>query len=218
MECCAHCADARDVFGDRTAARDLRRYRRRGANRSTRLLLDAVRDATPVEGATLLDVGGGVGAIAHALLDAGAARAVDVDASPAYQRAAGDEARRRGHADRIAFLEGDAVALGDHLPDAEVVTLDRVICCYPDMPALVDATAPRARRVYGAVFPRETWWIRLAGRILNLFRRVARRSFRVYLHTADDVDRRVRLHGLEPRHVSATLLWQVWVWERPAAP
>ncbi|MBW3533930.1 MAG: methyltransferase domain-containing protein [Gemmatimonadetes bacterium] len=215
MSCCGHCAGVEEFFDARTAARDLRRYRRRGATRSTRLLLEAIRDATPVRGATLLDVGGGVGAVQHDLLEAGAAHAVGVDASPAYQGAALDEARARGHDDRIDFLTGDAVELANRLPDADVVTLDRVVCCYPDMAALVDATAPRAGRVYAVVLPREWWAVRVAIGAMNLAQRLRRHAFRAYLHGPGHVDRRVRAHGLEPRRTINTLIWQVRVWERP---
>ena len=215
MVCCGNCAGVSEFFDDRVARRDLRRYRRRGALRTTRLLLDAVRDAVAVRGASLLDVGGGVGAVQHDLLASGAAWAVDVDASPAYQEAARREAEARGHLDRIRFLTGDAVDLADRLPEADVVTLDRVLCCYPDMPALVDATASRARRVYGAVFPRERRLVRIGVRLVNLAQRIRGHPFRVHLHDEDAVDRRVRDLGLEPRRTVRTFLWQVRVWERP---
>ena len=39
------------------------------------------------------------------------------------------------------------------VPSADVVVLDKVICCYPDMPALVQASAAKARRLYAIVVP-----------------------------------------------------------------
>ena len=91
------CQGVDEVFGEKTAQRDLRRYRERGPSRQTRVLLDAIR-GQGVERATVLDIGGGVGAIQHELLAAGAARATAVDASTAYLRAARGEAERRGTA------------------------------------------------------------------------------------------------------------------------
>jgi Methyltransferase domain len=133
-------------FGERTARHDLKRYRKRGPSKPTRLLLEALR-REGVEHATVLDVGGGIGAIQHELLDAGADRATSVEASAAYLRAATEEAERRGHDDRITNQAGDFVALADRVAPADVVTLDRVICCYPDMEALVGRSADRARRL-----------------------------------------------------------------------
>jgi 2-polyprenyl-3-methyl-5-hydroxy-6-metoxy-1,4-benzoquinol methylase len=202
------------MFGERTAARDLKRYRRRGPSKPTRVLLDALR-ARGVQGASVLDIGGGVGAIQHELLDAGAEAATGVDASPAYLKAAGEEARRRGHADRVNHREGDFVALADRVAPADVVTLDRVICCYPDMDALVGRSAERARRLYGLVYPRDAWWTRLAFRCVNLGLRTARREFRVFVHHTEAVDAVATARGLT-RGLQRTAgpVWQVAVYER----
>lgn len=205
--------EAADLFGARMARHELRRYRRRGPTRSTRLLLrglpdDAVRDGH------LLDIGGGIGAIQHELLDRGVAGVTAVDASPAYLAAAAGEAARRGTVDRVHYLQGDAVELAPDLPDADVVTLDRVLCCYPDMPALVEASAARATRTWAIVFPRESWWVRLGVGAINLFQRVRRKEFRVYLHGRERIAAEARRHGLTPAFGARTLVWEVRVFRR----
>ncbi|UCC73007.1 MAG: methyltransferase domain-containing protein [Gemmatimonadota bacterium] len=82
-----------------------------------------------MEGATLLDIGGGVGVIQHELLDAGARGATGVEAVPRYLAAARGEAERRGHAERVDLVLGDFVELAGAIEPADMVTLDRVICC-----------------------------------------------------------------------------------------
>ena len=149
--CCGH----QEAFGEKTAKRDLRRYRRKGPRKTTRQLLDALRERG-LDHASVLDIGGGVGVIEHELLDRGASRAQAVDASRAYLRAAREEAERRGHADRLEQHAGDFVELADTVEPADVVTLDRVICCYPEVDALVSLSAAHARRAYGVVYPRDT--------------------------------------------------------------
>ena len=167
----------------------------------------------------MLDIGGGVGAIQHELLDAGATRATGVDASPAYLRAAREEAQRRGHGGRVGYHEGDFVALADGIEAADVVTLDRVICCYPDMEALVGSSAQRARRVYGLVHPREAWWTRLGVGVGNLSLRLARRRFRAYVHPVAAVDAVARDSGLALRlRENAGPIWQVAVYTRLDRP
>ena len=84
----------------------MERYRARGPAKSTRLLVEAL-EAQGVDGGTLLDIGGGLGGVIHALLQAGVRRATDIDASAAYLAVARDEAARRGLADRIVFQHGD---------------------------------------------------------------------------------------------------------------
>ncbi len=209
------CQGADKVFGDRTAAHDLKRYRKKGPSKPTRMLLDALR-AEGVVDATVLDIGGGVGVIQHELLESGAVRATGVDASLAYLRAATEEAERRGHADRLTRLEGDFVAVAGDVEPADVVTLDRVICCYPDLPALVGRSADRARRLYGLVYPRDAWWTRLGFHLPNLWFRLSRNPFRVFAHPSEAVDRVAREHGLVPAlRRNAGPVWQVALYTRP---
>lgn len=208
MACCEHCQDAGSLFSDRTAGRELKRYRRRGPVPTTRLLIEAVRPHLPPE-ATLLDVGGGIGAIHHELLEAGAARAVHVDASAAYLAASREESERRGHDGRVEHLYGDYAELADELADADAVTLDRVVCCYPDMERLVDTSAARARRVYGLVYPRDRWAMRAFQAVANLYMRLRRSAFRTYLHSPAAIDARVARHGLSVSSRSRTFLWEV---------
>jgi hypothetical protein len=213
--CC--CQGVEDVFGEKTARHDLRRYRKRGPSKPTRILLRAL-EREGVEHATVLDIGGGVGAIQQELLDAGAERATSVEASAAYLRAARDEAERRGRTDRISYQAGDFVELADRVEPADVVTLDRVICCYPDMEALVGRSADRAQRLYGLVYPRDTWWVAVGFGCMNLFLRVARRAFRVHLHPTSAVDAVARRHGLTPKLATrAGPVWQVALYRRQSS-
>lgn len=216
MSCCHHCRDAESLFDRRDAQSRLGRYRRRGPEGTTRALLDALR-AGGVAGASVLDIGGGVGVVHHELLRAGAGRATDVDASSAYIAAARGEAERQGHAARVSYLHGDFVALAPEIPPAEIVALDRVVCCYPDMPALVGAAAERAGRLLGLVYPRDVWWVRGGVRLVNLGLRLQRSAFRVFCHPTADVDAAIRRAGLEQRSHRASGPWQVVVYERPGA-
>lgn len=211
MTCCGHCQDAGDLFSDRTARRELKRYRRKGPSRPTRLLIESIRTDLPNH-ATLLDIGGGVGAIQHELFGHGLASATQVDASAAYLGVSREEAVRRGHADRVEHLYGDFADLAGDLPDADVVTLDRVVCCYPYMKRLVDASASKAKRVYALVYPRERWSMRLFQAIGNLYMRLRRSAFRTYLHPVAEIEARVRSHGLEPVARDRTFLWEIVVY------
>jgi magnesium-protoporphyrin O-methyltransferase len=212
VDCCRREGIER-LFGEKTARRDLRRLRRRGPARTTRLLVDALR-AEGVAGGSVLDVGGGVGAVHNELLDSGASTAVQVDIAPAYLDAARDEAARRGHADRVRFVRGDFVELAAAVDQADVVTLDRVICCYPEMERLVARSAEKSRRLYGAVFPRDTWWMRAWVALANAVMRVRRAAFRGYLHPPSAIEAVLRAQGFERRFSRRTLAWHVAVYAR----
>lgn len=209
MTCCGHCQDAEDLFSPRTARRDLRRYRKRGPGRPTRLLLDSIRACWHPHQRSLLDIGGGVGAIQHELLQEGLERVTSVDASAAYLVASRMEAERQGHGDRITAIHGDFVQLAEGVPEADIVTLDRVICCYPDMERLVEASVTKARHVYGLVYPRERRLTRIGLGAGNLYFRLRRSEFRTYLHPARAVDALVRRHGFRRAGHAQTFFWRV---------
>ncbi|NIM50923.1 MAG: methyltransferase domain-containing protein [Gemmatimonadales bacterium] len=215
MNCC-QCQGFEQVFSGKCVARELRQYRRKGPGKTTRMLLDALK-GDHIRGKTLLDIGGGVGIIQHELLDAGVVRAHAVEASSAYLEVAEAEARKRGYGDRVQFSHGNFVDRAPELPDADIVTLDRVICCYHDMPTLVKLSAARARHLYGLVYPRDTWLTRASFRIMNFGLWLWRNPFRVFVHASDAVDEVVRRSGLERRFYRKTPMWQVVVYERSVA-
>src|SRR5712671_2640325 len=145
---CPHCQGAEKVFDAGTARGDLEEYRQHGPAKTTRLLLNAIRKAAH-DDKTLLDIGGGVGAIQHELLADTVQSAVHVDASTAYLGASQEEAAKRGHRERVTYLHGNFVEVAPEVAPADIVTLDRVLCCYPDMPALVTASISHAKQLYG---------------------------------------------------------------------
>ena len=210
---CPHCRDATGFFDERVVRWELKRYLRRGPTKTTLMLARAL-EREGVQGRDLLDIGGGLGALQHVLLDAGLERATSAEASPAFLEAARREAERRGLAPRVDFLLGDFVEMGSAVGPAHVVTLDRVICCYPDMPALVGASAAHARELWGAVFPRERLLTRVAMGILNLVQRARKSSFRAYVHPTEGVSRLLAEDGFALRAHETTLFWQVMVWRR----
>ncbi len=177
------------------------------------MLIDVIRE-DGVDGKSVLDIGGGVGAIQHELLAAGAGEVVSVDGSSAYIAAATEEAGRRGHADRITTHHGDFVELAPAIVQADVVTLDRVICCYNDMEGLVALSAQHATKLLGLVYPRDTLVAKTIVGLLNLFQRLRRHPFRVFIHPRRAVEEVLRRNGLTQRSRQTTLVWQVVVWER----
>jgi magnesium-protoporphyrin O-methyltransferase len=212
MDCC-QCKGIESLFNEREAQRELAAYRKSGPSRTTRMLIDALK-AQDSEATTLLDIGGGIGAIQHELLRDGVESATSVDASTAYVRAAREEAERRGHADKVRYLHANFVEVAPELPQADIVTLDRVICCYHDMPSLVGLSAARAARLYGLVYPRDTWWLRAGARLANLYFRLARNPYRAFVHRTQAVDALVRDYGLRQSFYKHTALWQVAVYAR----
>jgi methyltransferase family protein len=216
MNCCpqgARCAGAARMFDQRVAARDLRRDYRRGPRKTSRLLISGLRSAGPLAG-TLLDIGAGVGTMTRALLDSGVERAVAIDASPAYVAAGQQESLARGYQSRIAWRQGDFVFLADEIPSADVVTLDRVICCYPAYEELLDRALAHAGRYLGLTYPHDRWDVRWFSAVGNAFLRLTGNPFRAFVHPAAGIERAIRDRGFELHSRSSTLLWRVDVWRK----
>ena len=211
---CRQCCGIETVFDEKEARSDLKHYRKKGPAKTTQMLIDAIK-VEGIDGLTLLDIGGGIGAVQHGLLKAGAAGAVSVDASTAYIRAAEEEAQRQGHSDQVTQHHADFVAIAPTIEPADVVTLDKLICCYHDMEGLVGLSSELATKVYGVVYPRDTWAARMAVGVPNLYMRLRRNPFRVFVHPTSEVDAIVRRNGLAPRFQRKTLAWQVVVYARP---
>lgn len=200
-------------FDEKVAARERRRLLRRGPIPTTRMLAEALR-AEGVEGATILDVGGGVGALGRALLGAGARRVTQVEASPAFHTNAQALAEEGGYADRADYRLGDFLDLADDIDPADVVALDRVICCYPDVPSLVGGTTEKTRQLYGAVYPRDRWSVRAVIALQNLFRKLLGNPFRVYVHPVREIESVLRRAGFGRRRAERTFVWEVVVFGR----
>jgi magnesium-protoporphyrin O-methyltransferase len=131
-----------------------------------------------------------------------------VDASSAYLKEAKAEAARRGHRERVDFIHADFTEVAADLPKADIVTLDRVVCCYPDFRRLLKAAAEHSKSAIAFTYPRETWYLRIGLRIANFFQRLRNDPFRVFLHPVAEMDALLQREGFQ-----RTSLRRLFVWE-----
>ena len=210
---CNCCQITDKTFGEVDARNGLRQYRRRGPAAQTRELLKAVR-SRGLSRVTLLDIGGGIGAIHHELLEDAVTQATHVDASSAYLRAAEDEAARRGHAHRVTFIQADFTDVAPELPQADIVTLDRVVCCYPDFRSLLAAAAGRSRQILAMTYPREKWYTRLAIGLMDRLQALRRDPFRVFVHPVAQMDSVLAEAGMHRVSLKRLFIWEVALYTR----
>lgn len=214
MNCC-QCQGIEELFDDKTAQKELKHYRKKGAGDTTRLLVNTLIKQG-VQDMSLLDIGGGVGAIQHALLKAGISKSTNLDASAAYMEACRAEAEQQGHADSITHIHGDFANM-DNAPQADIVTLEKVICCYHDMPGLVNQACSKAQKLLGVVYPRDVWWSKLAIRyILNLFMKLSGNPFRTFVHPTQAINEIIQSHGFVETFHKNKGVWQVYVFQKQA--
>ncbi len=178
--CCAP-GDLDELFTPAQAAGDARSYREKGLDAEGRRIAEAIRRAG-LAGLTVLEVGGGIGALQLELLGSGASRATNVELSRSYEGIASELIAAAGLEGRIDRRVADFVAEEGSIPPADTVILQRVVCCYPDADALVGAAARHATRVLVLTFPIDRWWAGAAAALVNAWPRLRGWKFRFYLH------------------------------------
>lgn len=209
-----NCCEVTDhAFSEKEAKSQLRDYQRKGPAKHTRLILNAVR-SLKLRNASLLDIGGGIGTIHHELLEDVAGAATHVDASSAYLQEAKAEAARRGNTGRVTFIHADFAEVEDSLPKADIVTLDRVVCCYPDYQRLLQAAADHSQRALVMTYPREVWYTRLALAMMNFFQKLRHDPFRVFLHPISEMDSLLAHEGFERVTVERLIVWEMALFRR----
>lgn len=214
MSSCCHsfCAATQRQFTAAVAERDLTLYRRRGPDPTTRLLRDAIMGAGS-EG-SVLDVGAGIGALSLELLAAGASRATAVEAASAYVAAAREEAGRRNVSDRFELHHGDFVSLAEDLAPADVVVMDRVVCCYPACQPLLETALRHSRRLFALSYPRDRWYVRAVVTLQNRARGLFRNPFRTFVHSAPMMEALIARHGFARMQRRQTMVWSVDLYVR----
>jgi magnesium-protoporphyrin O-methyltransferase len=203
----------RQIFSEKNAHAEAKRYRRKGLDGTSRRIADILKERG-LEGGTLLEVGGGIGAIEIELLKAGIARAVNVELTPTYEASAGELLQEAGLADRVERKVMDFAEVGTEVEPADFVVMNRVICCYPDMPRLAGAAAEHTKGMLVMSFPNDRWWMRFGLTVVNFGFRVIRMQFRVFLHPPDQILAAVEQHGFKTSLNQRGLLWQVAALER----
>lgn len=202
------------MFSPRRAQAQADRYRRRGLDSTSRRIVELLM-RRGVAGRTLLEVGGGVGAIQIELLKAGLASAVSIELTPTYEDVAGALLREAGFADRVERRVMDFAESGSEVAEADIVVLNRVLCCYPDMPRLAGAAAGHTRELLVMSFPRDRWWTHAGLALGNLALRAARCGFHAFLHSPERIFATAEQHGLRMALDQPGFFWEVAMLERP---
>ena len=212
----ANCCDPRGCdrfFSKRFARRVARRYRKHGLGKTERVMVSYLESAG-LAGATVLEVGGGIGELHVELLKRGAERAVNLELSPAYDEEARKLLAESGLEGRVERRMHDIAVEPEAVEPVDVVVLNRVVCCYPDYERLLGAAAAHARRALVFSYPRRNAISRAIVSVQNAGFRLARREFRVFTHPPEAMVAVLREQGLAPRFAHDGAVWRVAGLER----
>lgn len=216
MSCCTP-AGYRTIFGPKAVDRDVRRYVRKGLLPSARWVFERLR-AAPLEGRSVLEIGGGIGDLQIELLQAGAAHATNIELITTYETAAGALIAGRGLHERIDRRIGDFALDADTAPTADIVVMHRVVCCYPDPDALVAAACEHSTGRLAITVPRESWWVKLGFAAMNAWLRLRRIGFRGYVHPVERMTAVAAIQGFHLTHEQRGRVWTSMILGRSRPP
>jgi magnesium-protoporphyrin O-methyltransferase len=169
----------------------------------------------PLQDLRLLDVGCGIGVVAAELSATGLSGATLADASPAYLELARRNLGSRYGSRPTQFILGDFAATAASLPEADVVTLDRVVCCYPDASRLLSAAAARSRRLLAFTHPPDHWYLRAGFSVMNFFLWIGRSPFRIFVHPPREMASVLESAGFVRAAHRESFLWSFSLYRRP---
>lgn len=208
--CCTSGLD--EIFDNKFAERDARHYRKRGLPPRSRKLLSAIESVADIRDRSVLEGGVGAGAFVVELLRRGAARAIAVDAVDAQLASTKHLAREYNVDDRMDLVLGDFAQTD--LPRADVVVLDRVVCCYPEWEPLLRRATGCARHAIALTYPRDTRGFRVVHKLMDLWLLITRSEFRFHIHPIPRMQQLLRDAGFELRVVGRYYWWEILVAER----
>jgi magnesium-protoporphyrin O-methyltransferase len=209
--CCRR--DYERFFSRSLASRLAGRYRKRGLDKTSRRMVDFLRDRG-VEGSTIVEIGGGVGEIQIELLKAGAAHVTNLELSATYEEDAHALAREAGVAERIDRRLHNIAEEPASVESADVVVLHRVVCCYGDYRRLLSSAADHVGEVLIFSYPPHNMVVRTFYVCFNFVMRLARCSFRGYSHPPEAMRTVLEEHGLHRTYEYRGSVWRIAAHER----
>lgn len=195
------------------AARAAERYRKNGIDKTAQRMV-AFLEEHGIEGASVLEIGGGVGELQIELLKRGAARTVNLELSPGYEEEATRLLQEYGLEERAHRRLHDIAHDPTDVEPADVVVLHRVVCCYPDYERLLGTAADHARRLLVFSYPPRNVASQLLLGAENLLLRLRRKEFRTFVHRPARMLAVVEERGLLQAYAYRPRLWQVAGFER----
>jgi len=212
MDCCEP-SGYRHLFNTKEATGKLTRYLKNGTNTVATRLVDALA-SDGVDEQTVIDVGCGIGMLYVELVERGALSATGVEISDGYEKSANQLHELKGVTDRVTRVTLDFAEAGAAVAPADIVVLDRVVCCYPDWEKLLTSVTEHATGRVAFSFPRETVLSRLSLNLFNLWLRIRRVDFQAFFHPIGQMLALMDTKGFTKTFDTHSPQWRGVVFER----
>jgi magnesium-protoporphyrin O-methyltransferase len=208
--CCKTTYDT--TFDLKRARKEMVQYLKTGPKKSTKYLLEPLRERVQVEG-SLLDIGSGVGALIWELLGNGINQAYYIEISDAYSEAFKERVVAKSMEKQVNILTGDFTEHHPNLPDVDVVTMDKVICCYQDYRPLVKLSLKKARKLYAYTIPRDLWWVKAVNKVESLIKYFGN-YLRTHIHPTAEIEEMVVSQGFRKIYQKTHREWLTVIYSK----
>ena len=208
MEDCCGRPGYQTVFSDQFAKRVARTYRKRGLDPTQSRMVSFLVEHG-IKGASVLEIGGGIGELQIELLSRGAREATNLEISRNYEAEAAALLTQSGMTDRVKRGFVDIARSPEDVEPSDVVVMHRVVCCYGDYRRLLSAAASHATHQLVFSYPRRNLFSRMIISCENLFHRVRRNDFRSYLHPPEAMINAAQAEGMTVSYRHRGLSWNI---------
>jgi len=188
-----------------------RRYRRKGLDEHQKHIVETL-DSLGLSGASLLEVGCGVGVLHQTLLERGAGSAVGIDLAPGMLEYAEIRAKERQLDARTEYKLGDFVEMSDTLEAADITVMDKVVCCYPAPKELLGAAMACTRGAIALTYPRKNFMSKLSNHLWNFGFWLFRSDFRGFVHDPQLVQQSIEERGFHRIFNHNSAMWHTQVY------
>ena len=212
MSCCNY-RDYDNAFNLKLAQKELQDYKETGLKKSSQPLMEVLQ-YLPMANKSLLDIGGGVGAITFELFKKDISHATHVDISSASVDTFREELNRRSLSTKVNSLNGDFVTLSEQIPNADLVVLDKVLCCYRDFEELVSKSVDKANHWYVFSIPRTRLRERVYFFFDGILNRIKGEYIPLYFHPVDAIEKMVATAGFDKKQEKLDGKWRIFVFQK----
>ena len=203
-----HCCGA-DLFFDQKKSNKLyKNYLKKGPSRVTAKMIWQL-EKHPIDGNTMVDIGGGIGALQWWFLENGGRNTVDIDASSDYLKQAESHAQIKGWGAKTKFLLGDFMDVYAQITPTDYITLDKVVCCYPNYKEILEATCEKANKIISLSYPMDGIISNAIRKMGDFFMNFSSNPFRPYIHSVKEVRSVIEQNGFQRNAHNFVFPWHV---------
>ncbi|MCK5206618.1 MAG: hypothetical protein KAQ79_01310, partial [Cyclobacteriaceae bacterium] len=147
-------------------------------------------------------------------LEKGGKNTLDVDASNGYLEVAKSYAENNDYKDKVRFLYGDLVDKAGEIKAHDFVTLDKVVCCYPDYKSLLGIALEKCNETIALTFPLGGPISKIIALFENMYLYLKKYPFQSYVHSPHDIEKFIHSRGFKTVHKRISFPWHIQLYTK----